>query len=292
MPTSITASSSQMLGTIQVPLDGVDNVAQASVSPGYQGILNNTYYLAKSLCYQRPHVSMSWTTTTSLTVNSFSGVWVSATTPAEQFVYLQSSVPIVATTTNLEGGGTFANSTLYYVYVYGTGLPASPQIQISTTAPDAFLSFKNADESKRYLGHFVTDGSAHIVPFTMIDYEYFMSPPLQLLNVALMAGGTTVTNDIQAPTPFPASIKEYGLKMDVDTTETTVCWIYTAPKGVTPVAGVSEYDFFKDGTLVNFNSFFCPVAAGVAGKVTVSVNTPAPITGVINADIRMISYKE
>jgi len=289
MPTSITASSSQMLGTIQVPLDGVDNVAQASVSPGYQGILNNTYYLAKSICYQKPNVNIIWTSASSITVNNFSGVWVSAVTPAEQFVYLQSTGPILVNAANIEGGGGFANNTTYYIYASGSGLPASPIIQLSTTAPDVFLTFKGTDESHRYIGHIATTSGGSIYPFRMVNWTYFINP--------VLLGSLNTTNTVLSataayslPAAFPAA-KDITLKFDISTQEPNSSFLNIQPTSVSPV---TTFTFSRLGGVGTLSQFSYGLSTWTNPTITATLLSggTAPTAGAIQLDTYAVGYQE
>lgn len=74
-------------------------------------------------------------------------------------------VLIVATNTTVAANvsGALAAATQYFVYVSVSG---TPSYQVSTTVPDAAGVFKTADTTRRYLGTFITDGSAVPHPFT------------------------------------------------------------------------------------------------------------------------------
>ena len=63
----------------------------------------------------------------------------------------------------LEGGGSFANNTWYYVYAYVSS--GALAFQITTTAPEASLVWKNGTTTHRYLRSFRTNASGVIYRF-------------------------------------------------------------------------------------------------------------------------------
>lgn len=67
------------------------------------------------------------------------------------------------TNSSLEGGGSFANSTWYYVYCYVSA--GSLAFQISTTAPEASLTWKTGVTTHRYLRSFRTNSSGTVYRF-------------------------------------------------------------------------------------------------------------------------------
>jgi hypothetical protein len=88
---------------------------------------------------------------------------------------LLDGVGLTATgSTNLAAGsGTFpamANNTWYYVYAYNNS--GAVGYEVSTGVPDSSLTLKSGDPTRRYVGCFRSDGSAHVVPFAMSSGRY------------------------------------------------------------------------------------------------------------------------
>jgi len=80
----------------------------------------------------------------------------------------QTNTEITITVANLEGGGSFANDTWYYVYHKVSAGPVFSTV-ISTVAPHVFLLYKDnagaQNLTSKYLFSFRTNGSGMIYPF-------------------------------------------------------------------------------------------------------------------------------
>jgi hypothetical protein len=65
---------------------------------------------------------------------------------------------------------TIASSTWYYVYAYDSSGTLTYEVTIN--APDATLTHESTDATRRYIGCFRTDDTAHVLPFRMHNRRY------------------------------------------------------------------------------------------------------------------------
>lgn len=182
MATTLTANSNTLVKTVNAPQDGVDNVEQSSVNPAFQGILNNTYAIARREVYTRPQLSMQCLNGTQITVQSFNGLWASKTTPVEDYFPLSKDSPVTLTSADVEGGGGFVANTIYYIYAfYDAGSTNQTKLQLSADPlfPDETLTWKRVGGvnqlTHRYIGSCIcydNGGTPNILPFQMQDLDY------------------------------------------------------------------------------------------------------------------------
>ena len=116
------------------------------------------------------------------------------------------------TQTAIEGGGSLAADTWYYLYCYRSG-GGSVAYEISTTAPSGPRRFKTGDTTRRYLGCFRTNSSGTPLPFEASRGRYtyrrsaIVGPDttqgLRLLSVTVTA---TSTLDVSVRVPPHARV--------------------------------------------------------------------------------------
>ena len=179
MAITLTATSNTISKTALAPQDTVDDVSMTSINPGLQTLLNNSYYLARTMVYLRPHVSISSiASNTTVTIAPYKGLWVSTTAVGtETWTSFSNTSSTNITGTSVEGGGGYVASSTYYLYFLG----ATATFQLSLTPPDATGTFKVVagveQIDQRYIGSVLTDISSKIIPFKMTDFEYTFAVP-------------------------------------------------------------------------------------------------------------------
>lgn len=167
---TITTTPTYNDATIPVPDDGDKvtayrlNAGDGPISPTLQILGNNDKYLttrvgvalaaspgtSRGQCYSTDGVNVVIVSTNGFLV-TVSGLW--------QLVANASGSFSAATAL----GTALGNSTRYYVYVgYVTGVQTNI---VSTTAPEASLSYMTGSTDNAYISTFITDGSGVIVPF-------------------------------------------------------------------------------------------------------------------------------
>lgn len=84
----------------------------------------------------------------------------------------------------VEGGGSLSADTWYYLYAHDAGGTGSVQFQLSTTAPTATQTWKDAGGTAlyRYLGCFPTDGSGDPFPLRAVHGHYRYDTPIAVGN--------------------------------------------------------------------------------------------------------------
>jgi hypothetical protein len=135
-------------GPIDTPLGSLANRSQMLLASETQG------------AFQGPP-AISSTNGTGITVGAFNSLVISAI----RMIFTGATV----TVSSLEGGGSFAVDTWYYLYAVWAGVVIAGQniatIRISATAPEGTQTWKLGATDHRYLGCFLTDGSGNIIPF-------------------------------------------------------------------------------------------------------------------------------
>lgn len=182
MPQTIIADSSNpnasAFSVYTLPSDGDINTAESINTPNINAY-NTIAFLTKALGYYRPHVELSSSSSTSVTLNLLSVVFAWSSITGTYLPINSSTANVVLDHTFLDPpAGSFSASTWYYVYAYTND--TNPNFEISSTGPEADLMYKNdgGTYTMRYCGSFVTDGSGNIIPFQMIDFDYTFAFPL------------------------------------------------------------------------------------------------------------------
>lgn len=290
-------TTNKFIHQIQIPQNGVDNVDGVTVNPTFQALADDANYISYALRAYRPHVHLKWINNTTVALETFGPIAVSNSqlNPLWWQVELPSSVTL--TNADLEGGGVFAADTAYYVYltVLISGVSQSADIVISTSPPEASLTFKNVGGTPqfthRYLGSFSTDTFLHIREFSMIDFKY-MFPDRLLGTLTTGAAVLSATIDLTVPSPIVSSVvKSIAVKSNVTTSEFALSTLSLQAKGWT---GTVTYAFSKAGAGANYFSYYQDQATGTGNQFTAILSNggTAPTAGNIAADIYMIGYTE
>ncbi len=283
---TLTASSINFSNQVSAPQDGVDNVAQASVVPGYQTLVNNTAYIARTQSYTRPHISVGTQSDSAITIFSYKGLWCSVTAPQEQWKEFEGSSPITLTSANLDTPGMFVASTNYYIYF--TGIPNT--FEISTATPDSTGTFKvvagNEVINRRYVGSFITDASAKIMHFMMTDFKYNFATPSGLTNCSSVAFVSSMPSDLIF-TNLPVLATKVDLYLILNNTAAVAgeeIFSYTA-KG-SEAYGYTDITSIKGQTI----RYIVPAFVGFSTRrLTIKTNTAS---GDVGAKITWIGYTE
>lgn len=290
---SYTGTKNKYNHTINIPQDAVDNVDAITVDPAFQNLADGLHYTVASLGY-RPHVCLEWASGSSVLVSAFGGLSVDGSgIPLLAWLTDSYSGAVTLTSADLEGGGSFAVDTCYFVYavVNITANVPSTNIIISTDAPDFALLYKSMDRRYRYLGHFLTDGAAAIIPFQMIDFRYLFleeafSPQLLVDNMT-----ATDTQTFALPTPYPKQqIKSLLLKMDVVSAETNTSFLSMKPSSW-PGTGYI-FDFAAKGAGASYWNYSLEIPTLIAPAKSIDATLQNGGTGTITARINYLGYTE
>jgi hypothetical protein len=165
MPTNINDTAAEYVSPLQGPAAGEPRQA-ASVNDALQNLANRTAYLKPTVDGMAGYLAWSGTlqsaSTTTVTVGRIERLILDGQA-------LQAAETAIGTP-KLEGGGSFAVDTWYYVYAWNNA--GTLDYEISDTEPDEALFWKDGDDTRRYLGCFRTDGSGDIRKFTMTGREF------------------------------------------------------------------------------------------------------------------------
>ena len=164
MPTTVTPNPDTLSATISVPVDG--DLATGAGLGALGDNWNAVYFALKRLGHPvtpGPAIRLraDWTdlagnpSEKTIKLSPLSGIVVQDT--AVRIMSKGSWTELGEA--NLEGGGSFANSALYYVYAYYDSGGGALAFKINQTAPDVYRLFENGGTTARYLGAFATDGS-------------------------------------------------------------------------------------------------------------------------------------
>jgi len=298
---SYTGTSNVFNHTIQIPQDNVDFVDAGTVDPAFMVLADSAHYVARGISGNRPHVSMRWLSNSTIQLSSFGPVSVASTQMNPLWWLVEGPTsPTTLGTGNLESGSMFSNNTAYYVYlkVSVAGLVTTAQYEISLSAPDAALRFKSvagvSQFTHRYLGHFVTDGTANIRQFTMVDFKYIV--PQRLLGDLDVDSVTPIYTDVEDFTvipPIPGSqVKTIMVKADVHTNDLGLSDLRFQPKDM---SGQVRFDFGNPSSArvppaTDFWTYILEVPLFTDNKFTGTLNLGA--TGNIHVDLYMIGYQE
>ena len=134
--------------------------------------------------------------------------------------------------TYLEGGGSLANSTWYYLYV--RVFNNAVNYEVSTTEPDAALHYKSGDTSRCYAGPFRTDGSGSILPFHSVggDWRY-----VENATVVLSSGSATSWTDVDCSAYVPPTARMGHFSALMGNAASTNRFAYLRPKGTSVTYG-------------------------------------------------------
>lgn len=252
MPTTITANSNTLVKTVTAPQDGVDNVEQSSVNPAFQGILNNTYVLARRDAFTRPQISIQCLDGTSITIQPFDGLWASKTTPVEDYVPLYRENSFTINATDIEGGGGYVANTVYYIYAfYDPAATNQTKVQLSADPlfPDPTLTFKRvggvSQITHRYLGSCIcvdVAGTPTILPYRQTGLIYTISGKFGSTNytAAPMASGVTFNDVIFTNLPITAKAVDTTFWYLNDTAADGR--LFFTSKGTEGILTTSDYD--------------------------------------------------
>lgn len=172
----------------------------------------------------------------------------------------------------LEGGGAFANFTVYYLYAYVSA--GAILFQISVTAPDTKRVFKSGTTTHRYLCTFATNGSADILPFQKRGNKYtFRQSKLNAFLVLLSGAATSYTdvdcNVSQKLVPLHAKVA-------------TIRALYNNTDAAT-----QNIDFRTDGDTTNTIQAFVTNGITYAESFDIEVTS----TGTSAAPVQKFEYK-
>lgn len=112
------------------------------------------------------------------------------------YVFESAAAEVTIGASKIDGASTLNNSTWHYVYAYRSS-GGSLDYLISTTAPDAFLTFRSGAQTHRYLGCFVTDSSGAPIPMRAHKGRYLYqrsalaNNQARALNTSTVAGSAT-----------------------------------------------------------------------------------------------------
>lgn len=174
----------------QIPLKAVKSSGVATALAEYaHGDYDAPIYLPPIFTDYISGLVMTWISGTSISISSGASY-----VPSLGYVL---AFPAAIT----KSGLSLSASTWYHVYGYLNG--ATPDIDISTTAPDTAYSgtarTKAGDNSRRYLGSIKTDSSGAVLSFSMnrgtINYRATGggSPPFRVLNNGTSVADTVVS---------------------------------------------------------------------------------------------------
>lgn len=204
MPITYPPNPDQLWSAITLPTDG--DLASAASLIALQSNFDTVYSVLKRL--QHPTQPGS-----GLRARA-NGFKIDGVTASDTTVILQSVAVVVIDTAvrfltmngptqideeNLEFPGTFTDNTCYYVYVKFF-IDTNAALEISTTAPDDLLLFKNGGTTHRYLFSFITDGTAKVKKFNQFRGTHILHTPIQLVDAA----PTTATDIDFSSAPIPA----------------------------------------------------------------------------------------
>jgi len=171
---------------------------------------------------------------TDLKIDPIRGIMV---TSSSVWRYVDISSTGTVTVANLEGGGNFVSGTWYYVYVYYNA--GSPAYQISTTAPDSYLLFKNGSTDYAYLCAFVGISATGIPVFNMsrgyYQYATALSPTISVVSAVNPTVGNT---DVSLATVIPphAKFADLWVSLENNGTAATECGLTVTNKDHTGVS--------------------------------------------------------
>lgn len=117
-------------------------------------------------------------------------------------------------------GGSFANSTRYYVYAYDSG-GGTLAFAVSTSAPDAGLRYMSGDTTKFFVTTFLTSSSGTIYPYTQVDgyYSLHMAATVNNYPVLLNGGSATAITAVAVGTPtIPGGATSIGVVAYINST--------------------------------------------------------------------------
>lgn len=305
MPISYIGTTNSFNHTITIPQDGIDQVNQTSVnSGGFELLANQTHYLTKSLTGYRPHISLVWNDTGSILVSPFNRNSVSSSTVSETWWAVENPPttgdpwsPFTKIDSSfLEPAGSFAVSTTYFIYMKVVVLPGNITVRniiISTNVPDTTLSFKTtmgvSDITYRYLGHFITDSSANIIPFVMNDFRYEFGT-----SIAMGPGTITTTGSFQGffiPVSFPsAQIKKATIQFEVAADAVGVSSVDIKPTSW-PSTSFQTFRWRGNGPSTDYRNFITTLPVPVSPLFSVRQNPAAGFTSATFTPY-LIGYEE
>ena len=286
-------TTDKFIHQIQIPQNGVDNVDAVTVNPTFQALADDTNYISYALRAYRPHVHLKWINNTTVSLQTFGPIAVSNSQLNPLWWQVENPSLITLTNADLEGGGVFAANTAYYVYltVLISGVSQSAKMVISTSPPEASLTFKNVGGTPqfthRYLGSFSTDPSQNIREFSMIDFKYMF--PERLLGT-LTTGAAILSATVDLPI-VSSVVKSIAVKSSVTTSEFALSTLDLKAKGWT---GTVTYAFSQAGAGANYFSYYLDQPLGTGGQFTATLNNggTSPTAGNITADLYMVGYTE
>mgnify|MGYP000894978754 CR=1 FL=1 len=293
MSTPITGSSTTLKKTTNIPQDGVEDVNQASVLPAFQDLLNNTYYLSRTQVYTRPQVSIQCLNGTNIIIQPFKGIFVSTTSPTENWVEYSKTTTTSLSGTNVEGGGGYVANTVYYIYLIAAGV--SPSFILSTDAPDASLTFRvtagTEQINHRYMGSCTTydnGGTPTVVPYKQTNLTYTLSGKFGATNYsgAPMASGATF-NDVTFTT-LPATAKIVDTVFYLLNDIATDGQLFYTAKGSETLLTASDFDVVSN-TGASRRVYIKSMGTGTSNACAAKLS---PADANRNVTIYWIGYKE
>lgn len=197
MPTTYVGTSA-FFPSITIPVDG-DLADAASVNGAAMDEIDTQIFLLQTygqLMQSTCPIRARWSTLISLDIEPIpfmavteSGTWKSI------FTTMLTNV----SETDLEGGGSFAINTWYFVYAYSIGGVAN--FQISAQMPDQYFLYKNGTFSHKYICSFKTNTLGQILPFekygNYVTYE---------ASLAVGGGSSTIEAPLTTANYVPPSV--------------------------------------------------------------------------------------
>lgn len=293
--TPYTGQDSFYVHTVNLPQNAVDNVDDTTVNPAFKILSDTDAYLARSCSNFIPPLRI---------YSSFGPIGLGKDIVIDQFVYVIGATdggvnaewwsfgpgtPTIIDELQLEGGGTYANNTKYWIYTYPSiSLSgATAQFVISTTPPDGRLNVDSGGNGWRYLASFRTDGSGDIKSFMMVNRQYYLGSELL---------GTLTINSMTPSTVADFTVPGRAAKLlfKINTQEATNTQLFWFPKGGPVTTGSADILAQTAGSpYLDTVIDEVPTNGGALGssQITVQLTNAAP-TNPCTVDIYLTGYKE
>ena len=152
------------------PVDNVDRASVTTVNPTAAKLANDIHFMMRAGSSLRPHIGL----------RSANGADVQIYAHGFTYAYNGTKwIPQLKGTSSTYVPAGIMPNTWYYMYMATNNVNISdPPYEHSATPPELTLTYKTGDQTRRYMGSFLTNAVGAIIPFMMSDFDYTFGYPL------------------------------------------------------------------------------------------------------------------